>query len=253
MFRFFVTPQDICDNSIKLSDDDSKHIRTLRLRPDEQFIVCDGNGTDYICQLGERDDCSTAEIISSHRSHGEPTVKCRVFIAYSKGDRLDYAVQKSVELGAYEILLFESERCIAVPRDIPKKVARLQRISLETAKQCNRGIIPIVSSVGNLDTAANEAKVNSELTVFFFESEDCLHIKEFLDKYFPPFVGYDEHKIKSISVITGPEGGFNPNEVESVRSMGIPIVSLGPRVLRSETAPVAALTAIMYQTGNMRI
>ena len=251
MIRFFATPQDVIAKSIKLNEEDSKHIRTLRLRPDEQFIVCDGNGTDYVCILGERTDGTLADIISKRGSHGEPTVVCKVYMAYSKGDRLDFAVQKSVELGVHEIILFESERCVAVPRDIPKKVARLQRIALETAKQSGRGIIPAVSSGGSLNSVIDDAVKNSALSMFFYERENHLHIKNVLEEHFSSVSEHDNNTAKTISLITGPEGGFEPHEAESAKSKGILTVSLGTRVLRSETAPVAALAAIMYQTGNL--
>jgi len=251
MVRFFANEQDISTDTIKLSEEDSKHIRTLRLRPDEQFIICDGNKTDYICKLGERGDCSIAEILNKQESHGEPSVKCRVFMAYSKGDRLDYAVQKSVELGANEIILFESDRCVAVPRDVAKKAERLQRISHETAKQSGRGIIPAVTSGGNFSEIINEAVQSSDLVLLFYENEDDLHIKEFLEKHLMHLSEHEQNEAKSISIITGPEGGFETNEVKLAGSKNIPAVSLGPRILRSETAPVAALTAIMYQTGNL--
>jgi len=250
MTRFFTEPQNISNKTIRLDAEDTKHIRTLRLRPDEQFVVCDGNGTDYICQLGERDDHTVAEIKEQRKSIGEPSVKCRVFIAYQKGDRLDFATQKSVELGVHEIILFESERCIAIPHDIPKKVARLQRIAFETAKLCNRGIIPIVSAGGKFANAVDEAVNGSDLTLFFYEAEDQLHIKDVLEKHFSSPDNDDNHAV-TVSVITGPEGGFEPHEVDIARSRNIPIVSLGPRILRSETAPPVALTTIMYQSGNL--
>jgi len=254
MFRFFVTSNNISADSIMLSAEDSKHIRTLRLRPDEQFIVCDGNSTDYVCKLAESSGFASARIVSSSKSLTEPTVLCRVFIAYQKGDRLDYAVQKSVELGVHDIVLFESERCVAVPHDIPKKVSRLQRIALETAKLCNRGIVPEVSSIGDFEAAINEAVSSSGITLFFYESEDQLHIKDVLQRHFTHEEdknARDTQNANNVSIITGPEGGFEPSEVELARSKGIPIVSLGARILRSETAPVVALAAIMYQSGNM--
>ena len=251
MIRFFADPQDISGNTIKLNKEDSKHIRTLRLRPHEEFIVCDGNGTDYICKLGEREDCSITEVLKKLKSHGEPSLKCRVFMAYSKGDRLDYAVQKSVELGSSEIILFESNRCVAVPRDITKKVERLQKIAHETAKQSGRGIIPAVSSGGNFENIVTDAVKNSDFALLFYENEKNTHIKEVLEKNFSHLHGHEECKVKSVSVITGPEGGFEPQEIKLADSKDIHIVSLGSRILRSETAPVVALTTIMYQTGNL--
>jgi len=251
MIRFFADQKDISAKSIRLSTDDSKHIRTLRLRPDEHFIVCDGAGSDYICRLGERSDCTYAEITGKQKSPGEPSVLCKVFIAYSKGDRLDFAIQKSVELGVHEIILFESERCVAVPNDIPKKTARLQRIALETAKQSGRGIIPLVSSNGSFRDIIDKIADSSAFSMLFYECEDHLFIKDALDQHFPAVDSHKNNDTKQISLITGPEGGFEPQEVELARSKGIKIVSLGSRILRSETAPVAALAAIMYHTGNL--
>jgi len=248
MHRFFADSKDISQNSIKLSDEDFKHIRTLRLRPDEHFIVCDGNGTDYTCKLGSNEKHGAVQIVGCNLSTAEPTVNCKLFIAFSKGDRLDYAIQKSVELGVTEILLFESERCVAVPNDIPKKVTRLSRIALETAKLCGRGIIPAVSYAGDFTSAVENAVKSSDLTLFFYESEEKVHIKSILQQYFHKPL---KDKKYEISIITGPEGGFALHEVDYARSKGIPIITLGPRILRSETAPVVALAAIMYQTDNM--
>ncbi|MCL2819472.1 MAG: 16S rRNA (uracil(1498)-N(3))-methyltransferase [Oscillospiraceae bacterium] len=251
MFRFFADINNISAAAIKLSDEDSKHIRSLRLRPDEKFIVCDGNSTEYVCTLDQPDKFTNAVIISSHNSKSEPTVSCKSYIAFSKGDRLDYAVQKLVELGINEIILFKSSRCVAIPHDIPKKVTRLQRIVLETAKMSGRGIIPKVSYSGDFEETITEALTESKLTLFFYENEEKLNIKSILNQHFPDG---DENKInnnKHISIITGPEGGFTEQEVEYSRSKKIPVVSLGSRVLRSETAPVVALAAIMYHTDNL--
>ena len=253
MIRFFADPQsiDISTGLISLNKEDTEHIRSLRIRPDEQFIVCDGLCTDYTCKLGQRDGGTVAEIITQNKSQGEPDIKCSVFMAFQKGERLDYAVQKSVELGVYNIVLFESERCIAVPRDIQKKITRLQRIAFETAKLCGRGRIPEVTSGGKFNEIIKTAATCSILPLFFYESEENLHIKDVLEQYLPLSAGYDENKQNSVSILTGPEGGFEPHEAEAARSEGFKIVSLGPRILRSETAPVAALTAIMYQSGNL--
>jgi len=241
MLRLFTEPQNISTGSIRLNAEDSGHIKSLRIRPDESFIICDGSSTDYVCILSRRGSSSVAEIIDKKQSSGEPSIKCSVFIAYSKGDRLDYAVQKSVELGASKIVLFESDRCVAVPHDIPKKTARLQRIALETAKQCNRGIIPAVTSCGKFIDVIKEVKKDSDLPVLFYEYENDIRLKDFLQ----------QHETGSISIITGPEGGFEIHEAQLARAENIHIVSLGPRILRSETAPVAALAAIMFHTGNL--
>ncbi|MDR2571882.1 MAG: 16S rRNA (uracil(1498)-N(3))-methyltransferase [Oscillospiraceae bacterium] len=265
MVRFFVSPFDVSSDYIALTAEDNEHIRALRLRPDELFVVCDGNGVDYICCLGERDrsggggiggvggggsggdgsggvggGSATAKILRQQQSVGEPSVTCSVYIAFQKGDRLDYAVQKSVELGAKRIVLYESERCVATPHDIIKKIARLQRIALETAKLSGRGIIPEVTSVGKFDMMIDDAASRSALSLFFYECEEDLSVRDILTGC----------EIESVSIITGPEGGFEPHEAKMARSKGFHVASLGPRILRSETAPVVALAAVMYQSGN---
>ena len=347
MIRFFVAPLNISDDLVRLSVEDSTHIRSLRMRANELFVICDGEGTDYICRLGQRSASlrkpqimsvrapndigrSIAEIVESRPSQGEPSVDCDVYIALAKGERLDYAVQKSVELGAHSIVLFPSDRCVSLPDDMSKKTARLQRIALETAKQCGRGRIPEVTSVASFKSAIRQAARNclpseaddsqpeegecqgrpSGLSLFFYELEETLHLKEALEQHFlhnpqiaannpqpgggsnveishkmsgptakvtrpgsgsdvgishkasaptakvtGPGSGSDvgiSHKISGpISIVTGPEGGFEHHEAEFARSSGLTAVSLGPRILRCETAPVVALAAVMFHTGNL--
>jgi len=279
------------------------HIRSLRLRADELFVACDGEGTDYICRLGNRGALyygsqttnqrpqsnisrSIAEIVEARPSLGEPSVDCSVFIAFAKGDRLDYAVQKSVELGAHDIVLFPSERCVSFPEDTSKKTVRLQRIAFETAKQCGRGRVPGVSAVGSFESAIRKASAGdsqpaahdsqlcdderpeaaSGLSLFFYEQEETMHLDQALERYFqsnsqstvcnsqPEDDAADRGLRRasgSVAIVTGPEGGFEPREAEIARSAGLSTVSLGPRILRCETAPVAALAAIMFFTGNL--
>ena len=241
MVRFFAVAADISGGSIRLSAEDTEHIRSLRLRPADIFIVCDGEGRDYYCHLGERGDGSNAEIVETRPSRGEPGVACDVYIALAKGDRLDYAVQKSIELGARKIVVFPSERCVAVPGDMAKKTARLQRIALETAKQCGRGRVPEVTAADSYEAAVGQA-AGTELPLFFYECEEDVHLKQTLEK---------SGQVSSVSIVTGPEGGFEPHEAELARAAGMHIVSLGARILRCETAPAAVLAAVMYQTGNL--
>ena len=297
MVRFFVAPQDITGGSVHLNPDDAAHIRSLRLRPGELFTVCDGEGLDYICHLGMKGDSSIASVIESHPSPGEPSVDCTVYIAFAKGDRLDYAVQKCVELGAYGVVLYPSARCVSVLGDSHKKTARLQRIALETAKQCGRGRVPVVSAVGSFEEAVDSAcgglrsgniveavyegslassEAPGHLDLFCYEEEKDRRLKQALDEHFVNTVSssrsigqcyeaatgatWDIGAIRTegaigvigaVSVMTGPEGGFEPSEASYAVSAGMVAVSLGPRILRCETAPVAALAAVMFCTGNM--
>jgi len=255
MVRFFATPPDISNDKIQLSAEDMAHMRSLRLRPTEYFVVCDGKGTDYICTLSEIEATGRgvlAEIVDKKPSLGEPSVKCSVYIAFAKGDRLDYAVQKLVELGAYEIFLFPSERCISTPNDKMKKAVRYQRIALETAKQCGRGIIPEVNALEAFDAAVKMA-IHAKTPLFLYECEDKRHLHDVLSKSqrYSSGTHLDSQEALSVSIMTGPEGGFEPQEANCAISAGMQAITLGPRILRCETAPVAALAAIMYHTGNL--
>ena len=267
MIRFFADKSRITGNLITLDAGDAVHIRSLRLRPSELFVVCDGEGVDHICKLSERGGDPIAEIVETRPARGEPDVLCSVYIAFAKGDRLDYAVQKSVELGAYEVFLYPSNRCVSVPGDMRKKTARFQRIALETAKQCGRGRVPEVAALPTFESAIRKA-ARAGLPLFFYECEEELSLKEALEN---PEAGKTENPESAespespespdkrdkpehpftISVVTGPEGGFEAHEAGLARSAGMRTVTLGPRVLRCETAPVAALAAIMFQTGNL--
>jgi len=240
LIRFFAKAADITTGLILLSAEDTAHMRSLRLRPTELFVVCDGAGSDHICRLAQRDGGTVAEIVETRPSLGEPTVSCSVFIALAKGDRLDFAVQKSVELGAHEIVLFPSGRCVSVPLDMVKKTARYQRIALETAKQSGRGRVPGVAAVRSFEAAVKQA-ARAELPMFLYEEEENTSLGQALGS----------GAVNTVSIMTGPEGGFEPLEAETAKSAGMLTVTLGPRILRCETAPIAALAAIMHQTGNL--
>jgi len=258
MVRFFAAPPDISGGAIQLSADDAVHIRSLRLRPSELFVVCDGEGSDYICRLGESGS-AVAEIVEKRPSEGEPSIACSVYIALAKGDRLDYAVQKSVELGANEIILFPSARCVAIPGDVSNKTARLRRIALETAKQCGRGRVPNVEALGSLAEAIGRA-AGAGLALFLYECEVKLSLKQALEGYDalsqiadpnPADAVRESHSRVTVSIMTGPEGGFEPFEAELAKAAGMLTVTLGSRILRCETAPAAALAALMFHTGNL--
>jgi 16S rRNA (uracil1498-N3)-methyltransferase len=244
MPRFFVAASNIFGGVAYINGKDTEHFRALRIRQGESFVVCDGAGKDYNCKLTSlTDEGAEAEIINVVPSRGEPDVECTVFAAFAKGDKLETVVQKSVELGAAGIVLFPSARCVSRPEALSqvKKTARYQKIAEEAAKQSGRGRIPKVTSEPTYEQAMKAAAM-SDLPLFFYEDEKHLGLKTVLD---------DRSKPKTISIVTGPEGGFEPEEASFAAECGMKLVSLGPRILRCETAPIAALSAIMLHTGNM--
>ena len=184
-----------------------------------------------------------AEVVESVPCPAEPDVRAVVLAGLPKqGERSDYVVQKCTEGGASEIVFFVSHRCVAkMPADREKKLNRWQRIAQEAAKQSGRGIIPTVGLLEDIAQAFNKAK-ESELGLFMYETGERVELRSAIES---------AGKIASAAILTGPEGGFEPFEADLARALGFRICSMGPRILRCETAPLAALTALMYATGNL--
>jgi 16S rRNA (uracil1498-N3)-methyltransferase len=243
--RFFVAASNIFGGIAYLNAKELEHLRALRIRHGERFTVCDGAGQDYTCKLTKlTDEGAQAEVVEITPSRGEPSVECAVFTAFAKGDKLETVVQKSIELGASEIVVFPSDRCVSKPEGLSvlTKTGRLQKIAEEAAKQSGRGRIPQVSVTPSFQHAVHKA-AKAELPLFLYESEKNLSIKEALEASGCP---------KTISIMTGPEGGFEPEEAAFAIENGMRSVSLGPRILRCETAPIAALSAVMFYTNNLK-
>ena len=244
MPRFFMAGTNILGGTAIMTGKDAKHVQVLRMRPGEDMIICDGKGTDYKCRLVLSDkEKAEAEVVEVVRCPAEPSVKVTVLCGLPKGDKTDYIIQKCVEAGASEIVFFDAERCVAKSEGdkLSKKLERWNRISEEAAKQSGRGVIPPVSWAKDLGEVFNIA-VHRDLALFMYEAGE----REGMDTVL------DAHKdIQSAAIITGPEGGFAEFEVQLAKSVGLHICSMGERILRCETAPLVALTAVMYATGNL--
>lgn len=242
MPRFFVSDTDDFGKTAIIRGRDAEHIRVLRLRPGEAMTICDGRGTDYRCRLVRSDkDEAEAEILEVVPCPGEPSVKVRVFCGLPKGDKTDYIIQKCVEAGASEIVFFDSERVIQRTDGVPKKLERWNRISEEAAKQSGRGIIPAVSWMPGFGQVLKEAS-ECDSVLFMYETGEREALSAALK---------DAKELTTAAIITGPEGGFEPSEAEAARQAGAHICSMGARILRCETAPVVALTSLMFAGGNL--
>lgn len=242
MPRFFMSCPDRFAGSIIIQGRDAEHIKVLRMRAGEELTVCDGKGTDYHCRLLRSDGSEAeAEIVSVLPCPAEASVFVTVYCGLPKGDKTDYIIQKSVEAGASEIVFFDSERVIQRTDGISKKLERWNRISEEAAKQCGRGMIPAVRWEEGFDAMLNEASA-ADASFFMYETGEREALSTAL-------IGSD--KLRTASVITGPEGGFEPGEAEKAKALGMHICSMGARILRCETAPIVALTALMLTSGNL--
>lgn len=242
MPRFFMSDAGEFGDTIIVRGKNAEHIKVLRLRVGEELTICDGRGTDYKCSLIRSDkDEAEVKVLEVKPCSAEPSVFVKVLCGLPKGDKTDYIIQKSVETGASEIIFFDSDRVIARPETAVKKLERWQRIAEEAAKQCGRGIIPELKWCKCFDDAITEAK-ETELALFMYETGE----REAL-----PAALKGSDKIKTAAIVTGPEGGFEREEAEKARENGLHVCSMGERILRCETAPIVALTALMFESGNL--
>lgn len=217
-------------------------VKSLRMREGEELTLCNGQGTDYRCVLIKTESGrAQVRVLDQQPSAGEPSVFITLYQALPKADKMDTVVQKAVESGACRIVPVFSARCISRPDEkaARRKVERWQKIALEAAKQCGRGIVPQVMAITPFAKALDQAVADGDRLLFFYEGEG---------KSLRALAVEQE---KRISLFVGPEGGFETSEVELTRQKGAHVATLGPRIFRTETAPVAALSALMLLTGNM--
>ncbi|HHV60015.1 MAG TPA: 16S rRNA (uracil(1498)-N(3))-methyltransferase [Clostridiaceae bacterium] len=243
MPRFFVSPENINGNTVTIKGEDVIHIkRVLRLSIDDRITVCDGNEQDYFVSItGIENDAVTGKILDISKNSNEPPVKITLYQGLPKADKFEYIVQKCIELGVDEVVPTITERTVVrldSNKDIEKKLTRWRKIALEAAKQCNRGKIPNISEPVYLNDAIIESVKRNSGVIAYENAENR-----------PQSV---ENISNAVSVFIGPEGGFTPEEVSLAQSSGIKPVSLGPRILRTETAGVVLVTIIMNKFGDIR-
>ena len=238
MPRFFVDPKEVHPSFMVLTGENAAHARVLRLKDGDSVTVCDGEGTDYHCTVSDvQKDQISLVVHSTDPSKSEAKIPCTVYMALAKGDKFEHVIQKATELGAHEIVCFPSARCVSKPDDksLSKKLDRWQKIAASAAEQSRRGIIPKVRALNSYAAAVKEA-ASKDLAVCFYENEENLTFR----------TAIEEKDFSSASILTGPEGGFEPEEILQAREAGLKICTLGSRILRCETAPLCALSALMY-------
>jgi len=242
MTRFFVSPEQMQSQFLVLNGENAAHAKVLRLKAGEQVLVCDGAGNECECTISDVSPNQISLVVNSRReSSSEAMVKASVYMAFSKGDKLEHVIQKATELGAYEIVAFPSKRCVSRPDDksLAKKLERWQKIAASAAEQSGRGRIPQVVVVSSYKDALVRAS-NADKAILFYENEQATTLK----------MALSDGRYSSISLLTGPEGGLEPEEVEQAKSYGLSVCTLGKRILRCETAPLCALSAVMYDSGE---
>ena len=225
-----------------ITGENANHIsRSLRMKPGETLTICDKNGLRHDCTIETiSTDAVTVKVDSSYPCENEPNKHIVLYQALVKGEKMEFIIQKSVELGAAEIVPVLTARCVSRPNESAarKKVERWNKIALAAAMQSRRGIVPVVRPLMRFADAVSEAGSTAVL---------CYELGG---------VSFREAKQlegDTISVFIGSEGGFEPSEAELIMNNGGCAVTLGKRILRAETAPLAALSIITYITDNMPV
>ncbi len=242
MVRFFVPSEDMQNSFITLTCGNAAHGRVLRLKTGEQVVVCDGVGNECVCTISDISSNQICLVVDRRGiSETEPSVLVHVYMAFSKGDKFEHVIQKATELGAYKIAAFPSARCVSRPdeKSLKKKLERWQKIASAAAEQSGRGRVPEVVVFDSYSAALKQA-VKSDLAILFYENEDAVTLH----------MALESREYKTVSLLTGPEGGLEVSEVEQAVAAGLQVCTLGKRILRCETAPLCALSGVMYASGE---
>ncbi|MBE6985033.1 MAG: 16S rRNA (uracil(1498)-N(3))-methyltransferase [Ruminococcaceae bacterium] len=242
MPRFFVSKEHISDQFMVLTGENAAHAKVLRLKNGDEVTVCDAEGTDYRCTVSDVASGQISLVVHSvEPSQSEAKVVCSIYMAFAKADKFEHVIQKATELGASELICFPSSRCVSKPdeKSLKKKLERWQKIASSAAEQSRRGKIPTVLALPSYEAALQRA-ARSELAVCFYENEENLTFR----------AAIEEKPFTTAAILTGPEGGFSEEEIQQASEAGLRICTLGSRILRCETAPLCALSALMYAKGE---
>ncbi len=241
MYQFFVTEEQIGREFITITGGDVNHIKNvLRMRPGESIGVCNQKWLDYFCKISEvGEDFVQADILETGAATTELPGKIYLFQGIPKGDRMEHVIEKAVELGVYEIIPVRMRYCV-VKLDDKKQQAKLkkwQALAMAAAKQSKRSLVPNIHPVMSYKEAIAYA-FQSEACLIPYENENGMEgTKAALKKI---------RGKESVSILIGPEGGFAPEEIEAVKSRG-EVISLGKRILRTDTAAITAMSMVMME------
>ncbi len=240
MTHVFVSPDAVGDRQVTITGGDVAHIRSvLRMKPGEDLYVSDGAGRDLLCCIRElHEDRVVADILSVRTGSTELDVAVTLYQALPKSGKMETVIQKCVELGVARIVPVETARCI-VKLDGAKasaKVRRWQAVSESAAKQSQRSVIPEVSPVMRFEEALRDSESLETRFIPYELSTDPSGLKTLLS---------GSGSVRSVGIFIGPDGGFEASEIEAAVSCGVRPVTLGRRILRTETAGMALMAAIM--------
>ena len=243
MYHFFVEPGAICGKEITITGKDVNHIKNvLRMKPGEEISVSTTESSaEYRCIVKElSDDAVVCDLAFIKEEGNELPSKIYLFQGLPKGDKMELIIQKAVELGAFEIVPVEMKRCVMKlePKKAPAKIARWQAISEAAAKQSKRTVIPEISMPVSFKKAIEMAKECTHRWVPYEMADGMPHTRDLLNSVNPG---------ESVAIFIGPEGGFDQSEIDLAKEEGFEIITLGKRILRTETAGMVVLSLLMMK------
>lgn len=241
MQHFFVTPDQVQGDRITILGSDVKHMKNvLRMHIGEQVTINDGNNISYLCRVESyQEDSAILHIEEEQMTDTELSSRIYLFQGLPKQDKMELIVQKAVELGVYEVIPVATKRAVVKldEKKALKKVARWQQIAEGAAKQAARGYIPKVHDLMNYKEALSYAEDLDVVFIPYELAEGMKETKRLIEEIHPG---------ESIGIFIGPEGGFEVEEVEAAIAMGAKSITLGKRILRTETAGLTTLSILMF-------
>lgn len=248
MPKFFINSNQIDKNIINIQGKDVNHIKNvLRKRIEDEIIICDSyNSKDYLCKIQDiKEENIICRIEKVIENDVESNINVSIFQGLPKADKMELIIQKSVELGVFDITPIEMKRCVVKlnEKDKIKKIQRWQKISEVAAKQSGRGIIPKINDIISIKNVCNLYK-EYDIVLVAYENEKENTLKQELIKFKESSSNLEKLKI---AVIIGPEGGIDEKEIEELKTNGAKTITLGKRILRTETVALNIISIIMYE------
>lgn len=253
MPKFFVKEEQIEKDNIIIKGQDVNHIKkVLRAKIGDELQICNRNsGDNFLCDIEKiNNEEILCKIKQKIEEKIESNIEVTIFQGLPKSDKMEYIIQKSVELGVYDITPVEMKRCVVKidGKDKEKKISRWQKISEVASKQCGRDVIPKINDLINIKNMCNFIE-NYDIVLVAYENEKENTLKQQL-KQIKEKVDYSNGQKIRIGIVIGPEGGLEEQDVEMFKKKGAQIITLGRRILRTETVALNVLSVIMYELEN---
>ena len=247
MHKFFTPKENFIDNEAKILGDDVKHLyKVLRLNEGDKIVLNNCDGEEFLASISTITKQEViVEIEEKLQINNESSVKIYLFQGLPKAQKMDLIVQKGTELGITEFIPTLTDRVDIKLKGDFKKLVRLNRIALEAAKQSKRSIIPNVVDPISFDEALDKMN-NLDMVIVPYENAENFGIKTLFNH-----TDLDRTKIKTVGILVGPEGGFEEDEINRLKENGAYIVTLGSRILRTETAGFVATSLVQYELGDL--